>query len=112
MKHRSTIGHEFRKLLQTARSQLFGWGISHEGTLVLTTSAALKMHEWQLDEATLQDVFRFGEHTNKGDKAQVIRHYQNYSVGLWYKVIYTPAHPNIPSEKRYLIITCWKGVRR
>jgi hypothetical protein len=30
-------------------------------------------------------------------------------VNLWYKVIYTPTHRNIPSEKRFLVITCWKG---
>jgi hypothetical protein len=43
---------------------------------------------------------------------QVIHQYQNCSVGLWYKVIYTAPHPNIPSVKRYLVITCWKGGER
>src|SRR4051812_21395888 len=109
MKHRSNITRVCRELVQTALNQLFGWGSPHEGKLVLTTSAAVKMHDWQLDEASLQDAFRYGTHTDKGDKVQVIRNYQNCSVGLWYKVIYTPAHPNIPGEKRYLVITCWKG---
>ena len=109
MKHRSRILEVCLEFAAEALSQLFGWGNPHAGTLVLTTAAAIKMHEWQLDAATLQDVFRYGEHSDRGDKMQVIRNYRNYSVGLWYKVIYTPAHPNIPSIKRYLVITCWKG---
>jgi hypothetical protein len=109
MKHRSKITRVCREFAAEALHQLFGWVSPHEGTLVLTTSATIKMHEWQLDAATLQDAFRFGEHTNKGDKVQVVRQYQNYSVGLWYKVVYTPAHPNIPSVRQYLVITCWKG---
>ena len=112
MKLRRDIQHEVRKLSQTACSQLFGWDAPHAGTLVLTTAATIKMHAWQLDEATLKDAFRFGEHSEKGDKVQVIRTYQNYAVGLWYKVIYTPYHHNLPSEKRYLVITCWKGVSK
>jgi len=111
MKHRSHIPEVWKELAAEALRQLFGWVSPHEGKLILTTSAAIRMHDWQLDEATLQDAFRFGEHTDKGNKTQVIRHYRDYSVGLWYKIIYTPPHRNIPSVKRFLVITCWKGVK-
>ena len=112
MKKKERIGQVIQEFWQEALRQLFGWVSPHEGTLTLTTSAAFKMYEWQLDEATLQDAFRFGVHTDRGDKVQVIRQYQDYSVGLWYKVIYTPYHHNLPPEKRYLVITCWKGVKK
>ena len=89
--------------------QLFGWSKPRQGTLVFTRNAYQKMRDYQLTELTLLDTFRHGEQVNKGDTMQVTRQYTNYSVGLWYKVIYTPFHHNIPSEKRFLIITCWKG---
>ena len=98
-----------KQFLTEIFNQLFGWSQPREGKLVFTRNAFIKMHEYQLNEKTLKDVFRHGEEINKGDKIQVTRKYANYSVGLWYKVIYTPFHPNIQSEKRFLIITCWKG---
>jgi hypothetical protein len=97
-----------RFLLEILR-QLFGWSQTREGKLVFTRNAFIKMNEYQLNENTLIDVFRYGEEVDKGDKKQVTRQYAYYSVGLWYKVIYTPIHKNIQSEKRFLIITCWKG---
>jgi hypothetical protein len=89
--------------------QLLGWGTPRSGKLVFTRNAFHKMHEYQLTEQTLLDTFRHGEEVAKGDKMQVTRTYANYTVGLWYKTIYTPYHHNLPAEKRYLIITCWKG---
>ena len=81
-------------------NQIFGWSQPREGKLVFTRNAFIKMHEYQLNEKTLTDVFKYGEEVDKGDKKQVTRQYANYSVGLWYKIIYTPFHPNIHSEKR------------
>lgn len=89
--------------------QLFCWSNAREGKLVFTRNAFRKMQEYQLNEKTLKDVFTYGEEADKEDKIQVTRQYANYSVGLWYKVIYTPFHENVKSEKRFLIITCWKG---
>jgi len=89
--------------------QLFGWGTARDGTLVFTQNAFHKMRDYQLSEHTLLDTFKHGEEVSKGDKMQVTRTYANYSVGLWYKTIYTPFHKHLKSEKRYLIITCWKG---
>jgi hypothetical protein len=88
--------------------QLFGWSTPRQGNLVLTTAAKVKMEQLGIDLATLQDTFTYGEEVDKGDKMQITRQYANCSIGLWYKTIYTPYHHNIPSEKRYLIITCWK----
>ena len=89
--------------------QLLGWGTPRDGKLVFTRNAFHKMHEYQLTEQTLLDTFRHGEEVRKGDKMQVTRTYANSSVGMWYTTIYTPSHHNLPSEKRYLVITCWKG---
>jgi hypothetical protein len=89
--------------------QLFGWSHPRGGKLVLTRNALHKMHEFQIEMDTLADAFKHGEAIQKGDKMQITRNYANYSVGLWYKTIYTPFHKNLKSEKRFLIITCWKG---
>jgi hypothetical protein len=89
--------------------QLFGWSKPRGGKLVFTRNAFQKMHDYQLDEKTLVDTFKHGELVHKGDKMQITRKYANYSVGLWYKTIYTPFHHNLKSEKRYLVITCWKA---
>ena len=77
--------------------QLFGWGKPREAGLILTRHAVHKMHEYQLDEATLKDVFRHGERI--GEK--ITRQYANYSVGLYYK--YDEA------QQKFVITTCWKG---
>jgi len=95
-------------LLEILR-QLFGWGTPRDGKLVLTRNAFHKMRDYQLDDKTLIDTFRYGKEVSRGDKMQVTRKYANYSVGLWYKTVYTPFHHNLKLEKRYLIITCWKG---
>ena len=89
--------------------QVFGWSTPREGTLVFTRNAYHKMRDYQLTEETLLDTFKHGEVVRKGDKMQVTRRYANYSVGMWYVTTYTPSHPNLPSEKRYLVITCWKS---
>jgi len=77
--------------------QLFGWGKPREAKLILSRHALNKMHEHQLDTATLRDVFRTGERT--GEK--ITRRYPNYSVGLYYK--YDEA------KHAFIITTCWKG---
>jgi hypothetical protein len=77
--------------------QLFGWGRPREVRLMLTRHAVNRMHEYQLDEATLKDVFRHGERT--GEK--ITRQYTHYSVGLYYK--YDEA------RMKFVITTCWKG---
>jgi hypothetical protein len=82
--------------LDTLR-QLFGWGRPREGKLILTRHAVHRMHEYQLDTATLRDVFRHGER----DGEKITRQYANYSVGLYYK--YDEA------QQKFVITTCWKG---
>jgi hypothetical protein len=77
--------------------QLFGWGKPREARLILSRHAVNKMHEYQLDAATLKDVFRRGE--RNGEK--ITRQYANYSVGLYYK--YDEA------KGKFVITTCWKG---
>ena len=77
--------------------QLFGWGTPREARLILTRHAVHKMHEYQLDEATLRDVFQHGERT--GEK--ITRQYASYTVGLYYK--YDEA------QMKFVITTCWKG---
>jgi hypothetical protein len=108
-KRKRTMKHLLKDFLFDMLRQLLGWPTPRSGILVLTTSAKVKMQQLGIDVATLQDTFTYGEVVDKGDKMQITRKYANYSVGLWYKTIYTPYHHNIPSEKRYLIITCWKG---
>ncbi len=97
------------EILKEAFSQIMGFDLPHEGKLVLTRNTLAKMREYNISQEDVQDVFRFGEHRNKGEKFEVIRSYNVYSIGLWYKVIYTTPHWNVSSEKRFLIITCWKG---
>jgi hypothetical protein len=82
--------------LDTLR-QLFGWGKPREVRLMLTRHAVHKMHEYQLDVATLKDVFRNGER----DGEKITRQYTHYSVGLYYK--YDEA------RQKFVITTCWKG---
>jgi hypothetical protein len=82
--------------LDTLR-QLFGWGKPREARLMLTRHAVYRMHEYQLDVATLKDVFRYGER----DGEKITRQYANYSVGLYYK--YDEA------RNKFVITTCWKG---
>jgi hypothetical protein len=98
-----------KELLVDMVRQVFGWTKPREGKLVFTRNAFHKMRDYQLTEHTLLDTFKHGEVVRKGDKIQVTRKYANYSVGLWYITTYTPSHHNLGSEKRYLIITCWKG---
>jgi hypothetical protein len=82
--------------LDTMR-QLFGWGTPREVRLILTRHAVHKMHEHQLDEATLRDVFRHGER----DGEKITRRYANYAVGLYYK--------HDEARNTFVITTCWKG---
>jgi hypothetical protein len=82
--------------LDTLR-QLFGWGKPREARVMLSRHAFNKMHEYQLDVATIKDVFRHGKRT--GEK--ITRQYANYSVGLYYK--YDEA------RQKFVITTCWKG---
>jgi hypothetical protein len=82
--------------LDTLR-QLFGWGKPRQGKLILTRHAVHRMHEYQLDEATLKDVFRHGER----DGEKITRRYAEYSVGLYYT--YDDATGG------FVITTCWKG---
>jgi hypothetical protein len=98
-------------LLKDTLKQLVGWRTPRRGKLVLTRHALVKMHEYGLDQATLENAFQFGEAIPRGDTVQITHRYAHYSVNLWYKVIYTPYHYNIRSEKRFLVVTCWKGVR-
>jgi hypothetical protein len=77
--------------------QLFGWGRPRVGQLMLTRHAVHKMHEYQLDETTLKDVFRHGER----DGEKITRQYANYSVGLYYK--------HDEARNKFVITTCWKG---
>jgi hypothetical protein len=112
IRREGTVRQFLVEFLEEAVSQVLGWDTPHEGKLVLTRGAVAKMHECQVSEGYLEDAFRYGQHTSKGDVVQVTRRYSGYTIGLWYKVIYTTPHPNVPSEKRYLIITCWKGVSR
>jgi hypothetical protein len=82
--------------LDTLR-QLFGWGKPRGGKLMLTRHAVNRMHEYQLDVATLKDVFRHGER----DGEKITRQYASYSVGLYYK--------HDEATGKFVITTCWKG---
>ena len=87
----------FKDIFMDTLRQLFGWGKSREARMILTRHAVNKMHEYQLDEATLKDVFQHGERT--GEK--ITRQYASYTVGLYYK--YDEA------QMKFVITTCWKG---
>lgn len=78
--------------------QLFGWSKPRQGKLMLTRNALHKMHEYQLSEATLRDVFTYGEEYKNG---RIIRKYAQYSVGIYYKVD--------EQSGKFVITTCWKG---
>jgi len=78
--------------------QLFGVSKPRSGKLILTRNAVNRMHEHQLNEKTLQDVFTHGEEFKKG---KITRKYANYSVGLYYKLD--------QAENKYIVTTCWKG---
>jgi hypothetical protein len=90
-----------KDFLIDAMYQVLGWGKPRDGKLLLTRHAVTKMHEHQLDEDTLADVFRHGE---EGTNGKMTRQYANYAVGLYYR--YEAA------ENKFVIITCWKGVNR
>jgi hypothetical protein len=89
--------HIIVDFLKEARDQIIGWDKPREGKLRLTRHAFNKMHEWQLTEETLRDVFEHGEEVKKD---MIVREYSTFSVGIIYK--YDEA------EERYVIITCWK----
>ncbi len=81
-------------------TQLFGWGKPRDGKLIVTRHAVNRMYEHQLDVNTLADVFRHGE---EGTNGKITRQYATYSVGLYYRYD--------AGENKYVITTCWKGVR-
>jgi hypothetical protein len=87
----------FRDFAGDTLRQLFGWRTPREARLMLTRHAVHKMHEYQLDEATLKDVFRHGER----DGEKITRQYANYSVGLYFK--------HDEARNKFVITTCWKG---
>ena len=84
-------------LLDLAR-QLLGWSKPRSGRLILSRHALTRMHEHQLDTATLRDTFTYGEEDTHG---RIIRKYAEYSVGLYYKLD--------EQSNKYVITTCWKG---
>ena len=90
--------HLIQEFLSGILSQLFGMQKPRTGKLRLTHNALTRMHEHQLDEATIEDAFRHGEEVKEG---KIVRKYANYSVGLIY---YKPI-----DENRFVIITCWKN---
>lgn len=94
--------------LSDTLDKIFGTKPPRTGKLILSTTAKIRMNEYQLDIPTLEDTFRYGEETTKGNKVEIIRKYQNYSVGLWCVELYEPIHKNVKPEKRYMIIACWK----
>ncbi len=87
-----------KTILQDIVRQLFGWGSPRKGKLIITRHTLTRMHEHQLDVATLEDVFRYGE---EGKDQKITRTYANYSVGLYYR--HDEAH------NQFVITTCWKG---
>jgi hypothetical protein len=92
-----TMQEIFKDFARDTLRQLFGWRKPREARLMLSRHAVHKMHEYQLDVATIKDVFRHGERT--GEK--ITRQYANYAVGLYYK--YDEA------AGKFVITTCWKG---
>jgi hypothetical protein len=90
--------HLIQDFLSDILSQLFGYQKPRDGKLRLTHNALNRMHEHQLDEATLEDTFRHGEQVKE---KMIVRKYDNYSVGL---IFYKPI-----DENRFVIITCWKN---
>jgi hypothetical protein len=78
--------------------QLFGVSQPRQGKLILTRNVLTRMHEHQLTIATLRDVFTYGAEDKKG---RIIRHYAQYSVGIYCKLD--------EASNKYVITTCWKG---
>jgi hypothetical protein len=78
--------------------QLFGFSKPRRGKLILSRNALTRMHEHQLATATIRDVFTHGDEDKKG---RIIRHYAQYSVGIYYKLD--------EANNKYVITTCWKG---
>jgi hypothetical protein len=83
-------------ILDTLR-QLFGTQKPRSGKFILTRNAVSRMHEHQLDEKTLEDVFHHGEEVKEN---MIVRKYANYSVGIIAKLG--------ERENQYVITTCWK----
>jgi hypothetical protein len=98
----------FTEFLMDTLRQLCGWAKPRQGRIILTHHAFVKMREYQLDPHTLEDTFRFGEEIAE---EKIIRTYDRYSVGLIYKFDDTQLLKSTKQETRFVIITCWKGVR-
>jgi hypothetical protein len=97
-----------KDFVQDAMNQLFGWNTPRQGRLILTHHAFLKMREYNLDTKTLEDAFRFGDSVSE---EKIIRVYPGYLVGLIYKPEDTQLFKGKDHDTRFVIITCWKGVR-
>jgi hypothetical protein len=72
-----------------ALRQLFGLQKPRGGKLVLTRYAFQKMTEFKLDRDTLENAFRHGRQARAG---KITHKYARYSVGLYYKRLYSPIH--------------------
>jgi hypothetical protein len=108
-KHRETpkvIEQVIVDFLRDGINQVFGWDTWRKGKLVLTRRAFTKMQEYHLDTETLEDTFRQGVEVETG---KIVQDYINYSVGMYYVRDEKYINFKNPAEKRYLIVTCWKG---
>jgi hypothetical protein len=83
--------------LITAYNQIFRTAGKRSGTLILTRLAVIRMQEYGLTEADIDNAFRFGREVKDG---MLIQRFQTYQIGLTYKAAEKP--------DAYVIITCWR----
>jgi hypothetical protein len=99
----------FKDIVQDVLSQLFGVSVPRAGSITVTNHAFVKMQESGLSFQLVTDAFRFGEEVGGG---KIMRAYADFTIGLIYKPVQRKAEKGTGKEKRFVIITCWKGVRR
>jgi hypothetical protein len=98
-----------KDIVQDALSQLFGVSVPRGGSLTVTNHAFVKMADAGLSFDLITDAFRFGEEIEEG---KIMRAYADFTIGLIYKSVQRNVQKGKGKEKHFVIITCWKGVRR
>ena len=78
-----------------AYKQVFAKETARKGKLRLTRNAVNRMHEYNVTEKDIDEVFRYGKEVKEG---MIVRKYTNEQIGITYKW----------DINEYVIITCWK----
>ncbi len=76
--------HLIQEFLSGILSQLFGMQKPRSGKLRLTHNALTRMHEHQLDEATIEDAFRHGEQVKEKTSGTFIQCINYAAIGKPY----------------------------